>query len=171
MADAIFLHSDYDRIVEQTIEEIKKLGKLKGGEYAGDTDRLANFRRNGTQVGLPMETIWAIYYNKHHDSVMQFIKDQRDGKSRDRLEPIAGRVDDMITYLILFKCMLAEHDRPIEPEKFPNPWRINQQPARDARLTELRTVLMDPVVDTAVLHPAAGRCVANNISDPDRYPG
>ena len=46
MADAIFPHAEYDRIIETTIDEIRKLGTLKGGEYAGDVDRLANFRRN-----------------------------------------------------------------------------------------------------------------------------
>ena len=110
MADAIFPHAEYDRIVTRTVDEIKKLGTLKGGEYAGDTDRLANFRRNGKQLGLPMETIWAVYYNKHHDSVMQYIQDMRSGKKRERLEGIEGRVDDMITYLLLFKCMLKERD-------------------------------------------------------------
>ena len=108
MADPIFPHAEYDRIVETTIAEIRKLGTLKGGEYAGDKDRLANFRRNGKQMDLPMETVWAIYYNKHHDSVMQYIQDLRNGKNRERLEGIEGRVDDMLTYLMLFKCMLRE---------------------------------------------------------------
>ena len=125
MADAIFPHAEYDRIVTRTVDEIKKLGTLKGGEYAGDTDRLANFRRNGKQLGLPMETIWAVYYNKHHDSVMQYIQDMRSGKKRERLEGIEGRVDDMITYLILFKCMLKERsvNHQLAPMTFPNPWK------------------------------------------------
>lgn len=112
MAETIFSHKEYDRVIEQSMSEIVKLGSLKGGEYAGDTDRLANFRRNGIQLALPMETVWAVYYNKHHDAVMQFIQDLNSGKKRDRLEGIEGRVDDMLTYLILFKCMLVERNRP-----------------------------------------------------------
>lgn len=108
MPDTKFSHDDYDRLIKQTIGEILKLSTLKGGEYAGDVDRLANFRRNGLQVGVPMETCWAIYYNKHHDAVMQWVQDLSTGKKRDRLEPIAGRVDDMIVYLILLKAMLVE---------------------------------------------------------------
>lgn len=105
---AAFSHDDFARLINETVENIQRLSKLKGGEYAGDKDRLANFRRNGIALELPMETIWAIYYNKHHDAVMQFINDLNTGKHRDRMEPIGGRVDDMIVYLILFKAMLEE---------------------------------------------------------------
>ena len=110
MADAIFAHSEYETILNGTLDKIRVLGKLKGGEYAGDTDRLANFRRNGTALGLNMETIWAVYAAKHWDALMQFIQDTEHSKTRERLEPIDGRVDDLLTYLILFKCMLAERN-------------------------------------------------------------
>lgn len=103
-----FSQEQYARLIDTTVEKIQQLSKLKGGEYAGDNDRLANFRRNGEALGLSMETIWAVYYNKHHDAVMQFVQDLNTGKKRDRMEPIDGRVDDMIVYLILFKAMLQE---------------------------------------------------------------
>ena len=103
-----FSYKDYARLIDDTVENIRSLSTSKGGEYAGDQDRLANFRRNGVQLGLPMETIWAVYYNKHHDAVMQYIQDLNSGKDRVRLEPISGRIDDMLTYLILFKAMLVE---------------------------------------------------------------
>jgi len=104
----MFAHSEYQGLVESTIENINRLSKLKGGEYAGDVDRLANFRRNGETLGLPMEVIWAVYYAKHHDAVIQYINDLVAGKKRERLEPISGRLDDMIVYCILFKAMLIE---------------------------------------------------------------
>lgn len=103
-----FSHADYARLLADTVDQIVSLSKNKGGEYAGDVDRLANFRRNSVQLGLPMEVIWSIYYNKHHDSLMQFCQDIASGKDRPRTEPISGRVDDMITYLLLFKAMLVE---------------------------------------------------------------
>jgi hypothetical protein len=55
-----------------------------------------------------METVWAVYAGKHWDAIQQFIKDQRNGKERERLEPIEGRVDDLLVYLLLFKAMLQE---------------------------------------------------------------
>lgn len=104
----IFKHDDFTKIVDSTIEEIKKLAELKGGEYAGDTDRLANFRRNGDRLGLLMETVWAVYAGKHIDAVFQYVQDLQTGKTRTRLEGIEGRVDDIIVYMLLFKAMIQE---------------------------------------------------------------
>ncbi len=108
MTDKVFSHAEFDKLVAQTVQEIQKLSELKGGEYAGDTDRLANFRRNGKAQELPMETIWSVYAAKHWDAIQQYIKDERNGVKRSRLESIEGRVDDLIVYCILFKAMLAE---------------------------------------------------------------
>lgn len=99
---------DFVRIIEETVDQIKKLSTLKGGEYAGDTDRLANFRRNGANLGLEMEQVWAVYAGKHWDALMQYIKDLGTKTTRERLEPVKGRVDDLIVYLMLFKAMLKE---------------------------------------------------------------
>ena len=104
----IYDHSTWDALLTQTIDQIKQLSTLKGGEYAGDEDRLANFRRNAIALGLPMETVWAVYAGKHWDAIQQFVKDQRVGKDREKIEPIAGRVDDLLVYLLLFKAMLDE---------------------------------------------------------------
>ena len=157
--DRIFPHAKYNEIVKSTVAEIEKLGALKGGEYAGDNDRLANFRRNGVQLDLPMETVWATYYNKHHDAVMQYIRDLRNGKSRDRLEPIDGRVDDMLTYLILFKCMLDERREAANP--YP-PSMTSPFPPFPPGVRANAFVGM-----TGSLKREPGE----NISDPDRYPG
>lgn len=105
-----YSHERFALLVEQTVATIHKLSALKGGEYAGDDDRLANFRRNAAALGLPMETIWAIYCAKHWDAVMQYVKDLNSGKDRVRLEPISGRLDDIIVYCILFKAMIDERN-------------------------------------------------------------
>ena len=106
-----FKHAEYDALVDDTIRKIKELGVLKGGEYAGDDDRLANFRRNGFDQDLPMETVWRVYAAKHWDAIGQYIKDIRSGTQRKRLESISGRVNDLIVYLLLFKAMVVERDR------------------------------------------------------------
>jgi hypothetical protein len=103
-----FSSERYKEILDSTFQEILRLSKLKGGEYAGDDDRLANFRRNAEAADTTMELIWRVYIAKHWDAIMQYEKDIRTGKDRQRAEPIAGRVDDMIVYLLLFKCMIEE---------------------------------------------------------------
>jgi hypothetical protein len=105
-----FSHERWNALVDASFAEMKKLAQMKGGEYSGDDDRLLNFRRNGANLGLPMETVWAVYAGKHWDAIQQFIKDQRNGKERERLEPIGGRVDDLLVYLLLFKAMLQERN-------------------------------------------------------------
>lgn len=108
----MYSHERYAQLIDETIQKITTLSKLKGGEYAGDQDRLANFRRNAIALGLPMESVWAVYAAKHWDAVMQFVMDLNTGKTRERMEPISGRVDDLIVYLILFKAILEERDAP-----------------------------------------------------------
>lgn len=106
--DVIFSHDRWNKMIEETFDEVRHLAKAKGGEYSGDTDRLLNFRRNGRSLGLPMETIWAVYAAKHWDAIMQYIVDQRKGTDRVRLEPITGRIHDLLVYLLLLKAMVEE---------------------------------------------------------------
>lgn len=101
-------HERFNEIIEESIASIRKLSLEKGGEYAGDTDRLANFRRNAAEADVPMELIWRVYAAKHWDAVMQYEKDLRTGKTRPRSEPITGRIDDLIVYLLLLKLMYEE---------------------------------------------------------------
>lgn len=110
-AGAGYPNSTVDALIVATMERVRELRRTKGGEYAGDNDALANFRRNAARLGLQPEQIWAVYASKHWDSIMQLIQDLGAGKDRERVEPIAGRVDDLITYLILFKAMHEERSR------------------------------------------------------------
>lgn len=104
----ILTHEIFSKMVKETFDEVEKLSELKGAEYSGDVDRLKNFRRNGTDLDLPMEVIWRVYAAKHWDAVGQYIRDLHSNKTRVRLEPISGRVTDLIVYLLLFKAMLYE---------------------------------------------------------------
>lgn len=103
-----YSHERYDNLVAETFKKIVELGKLKGAEYSGDDDRLLNFRRAGEKLGLPKEVIWAVYVSKHLDAIMQYVQDFQTGRNRDRMEILAGRVDDVIVYMLLFKAMLDE---------------------------------------------------------------
>jgi hypothetical protein len=98
----------YEHLVDETVKKIQELSKLKGGEYAGDGDRLANFRRNAGNLELSMEQVWAVYAAKHWDAINQYVKDMAKGVARQRMESISGRADDLIVYLILFKAMVEE---------------------------------------------------------------
>jgi len=107
-------HKRWHQLIQAQVARINKLAESKGGEYAGDTDRLANFRRNGERLGVPMELVWAVYAGKHWDAIQQFVQDLVAKRDRQRAEPISGRVDDLIVYLILFQAILEE--RGSEPD-------------------------------------------------------
>lgn len=104
-----FPTENFKKIIDETVHQINELSEKKGGEYSGDDDRLANFRRNANALNLNKEDIWAVYAAKHWDAVMQYIKDGRTGKKRERLESISGRCDDLIVYLLLMKAMIQEN--------------------------------------------------------------
>lgn len=104
----IYTHDQWNKLLDGSIEEIKRLSIQKGGEYAGDSDRLANFRRNGANLGLTMEQVWAVYAGKHWDAIIQYVRDHSAGVERVRAEPISGRLDDLIVYALLMKAMVEE---------------------------------------------------------------
>jgi hypothetical protein len=116
--DKLFSPERFNEIVEATVIELKRLCVQKGGEYAGDADRLANFRRNAQALGLTMEDVWAIYAGKHWDAIQQYVKDARTGHKRLRSEPITGRADDLIVYLLLFKAIVEEREHVANPNLY-----------------------------------------------------
>lgn len=107
----MFSHERFNELLEDTVAKVVQLGDLKGGEYAGDVDRLANFRRNGERLSLPMEAIWAVYAGKHWDAIQQYCQDKITGRTRLRMEGIAGRLDDLILYCVLMKAIVEEDEQ------------------------------------------------------------
>lgn len=100
--------ADFNVVVQDTIASIENLLRVKGGEYAGSEDRLANFKRGQLRTGAhPYQVLW-IYLSKHIDSVETYIKDTAAGITRERSEPIDGRLDDIINYCLLMKALVKE---------------------------------------------------------------
>ncbi len=100
--------ADLDVVILDTVETIKNLLRVKGGEYAGSVDRLANFKRGAELTGAHPLQVLFIYMSKHYDAVMTYVKDQAVGQVRERSEPIEGRLDDLINYCILAKALIKE---------------------------------------------------------------
>lgn len=96
------------QIINNTLTQINKLNDTKGREYAGDDDALANFHNRAEQMGITPMQVWGIFYGKHSDAIYAYI---RNGKVLS--EPIEGRIDDAILYLILLKGLVLEHEHPL----------------------------------------------------------
>lgn len=100
----------YAELLTEVIEEITKLGKLKGDEYASGGDRLQNFRDAAKDSEVPMELIWKIYAGKHWDAIKTYVNDLTHDRTRPRMESIKGRAFDLIVYSILFIAMVEERE-------------------------------------------------------------
>lgn len=105
---------EYEALVEETFRNIQQLAAVKGAEYSGTVDRFANFRRLGYALDLPMEIPLLVYAQKHWDAITTYCNDVNQNVQRERSEPIEGRIDDIIVYMLLLKAMVRERGRNIK---------------------------------------------------------
>lgn len=136
--------SDSTSLFTETIKSMEKLLVVKGGEYAGSEDRLANFKRGGQLVGITPLQCAFVYASKHYDAIATYVRDDASGEERPRSESIEGRLDDLMNYCFLMKCIIREKEKgkqprtledagwvmkPVSPEEFerhlnnPQAWR------------------------------------------------
>ena len=82
---------------------------IKGKAYAGEGDSLANFKRNAERLDLTKYQIWAVYFNKHIDSINNAIQQSPDFPV-DESESLLGRIVDARTYLGILQCLVEEDE-------------------------------------------------------------
>lgn len=97
---------EFEFIVSKTFEEINSLTSSKGEEYSRSNDQLANFRRGAENNEITMHKVLSIYLSKHMDAIQSWINN-----GVELSEPIEGRINDAILYLILLKAMVYETKR------------------------------------------------------------
>lgn len=104
---------EFSSIVHEVHDKMVTLTHTKGLEYrAGDDDQFANFKKQSVELNMPMEKVLMVYLSKHLDSIRNYVRncpvshvEHYDPKLS---EPIEGRVDDAILYLILLRGMVRE---------------------------------------------------------------
>ena len=95
---------DFNALVEVARARQDQILRVKGDDYTRhEEDRLSNFKRSAAAIGLNPLHVWAIFFNKHIDAIMAFIK---TGKAES--EAIEGRIDDAQNYLHLFEALLND---------------------------------------------------------------
>jgi hypothetical protein len=100
-------HDGLTQIIDDTFAEIRRIRESKGKDYSrGEADTLSNFKRHAAALGLTPEQVWAVYASKHWDAVVSFCK-----HGQVESEPIDGRIDDALTYLLLLKGLIADRQR------------------------------------------------------------
>lgn len=98
---------EFEKILNQRLESIKKILCEKGKEYALNNDRLYNFKEATKMTDTNAKrALWGMLA-KHLVSVKDLIS--------DRLEAteylINEKIGDSINYLILLECLLIEEIR------------------------------------------------------------
>jgi len=102
----IYTSEDFGRTCQRTFASIVNLAATKGREYSGAEDRLANFRRYAETLDLDYRKVLLVYAGKHWDSICSYCKEGQVFSN----EGIEGRIDDLIVYLLLLKCMVYEQN-------------------------------------------------------------
>lgn len=97
-------------IAKETFAECIKTFEVKGEAYASNKDSLSNFKRNAERLEMSPFQIWAVYFNKHVDSVNNAIA-QNPACPVDKSEGLESRVTDLINYAMLLKCLLIENSK------------------------------------------------------------
>lgn len=95
--------SDFRQLLDETSDRLRELTTSKGVEYSNSDDQLANFKRLSQRLGLTPEAVILVYLTKHLDAIDSFVR-----TGRVHSEPITGRIDDAILYLVLLKAQIAE---------------------------------------------------------------
>lgn len=98
----------WQELIKNTLETICRISDTKGIEYRHDNDdRLDNFKRVAQATGTTPEQCLHVYLSKHMDAISNFIR-RGANPSKQLSEPIEGRIDDAIVYLLLLKGMVLE---------------------------------------------------------------
>lgn len=103
---------EFKLLLSQTCDRLNHLTETKGHEYANDADQLANFRRLAVILRLDPRVVLYVYLAKHLDAITHYIGQVQDDRPIACSEPIDGRIDDAILYLILLKALIMDGPLP-----------------------------------------------------------
>jgi len=103
---------DFEELCQQIQRDTTDILILKGREYAGSADRLANFKRNAELSGVDPLTVLHVYMAKHWDSFSTYVRDMQAKQPRELSEPNERRLHDLINYAVLAVALIQ--DKPKE---------------------------------------------------------
>lgn len=94
-------------MMDQVFAECQKLRDAGQKEYAHEIENaLRNFEQTGKDLGLPREKVLWIFAKKHLDGTLAWINGHRSQR-----ESVRGRINDVIVYLVLLRCMVEDDER------------------------------------------------------------
>ena len=95
------------KLIHELFAECLEISEAKGKDYSGTEDALANFKRGAERLGMTPFQVWAVYFSKHIDSVMNSIK-VNPKYPQVESEPIRGRIIDIIVYATCLEALMQD---------------------------------------------------------------
>ena len=97
---------ELSEFVERFFTDQKMIIVSKGTSYSGATneveDRLANFKRIASELGVSPLFVWFVYFKKHVDAVCTYVRCGQES------EPIRSRFLDLAGYALLGAALVEE---------------------------------------------------------------
>lgn len=100
---------DFNKVVTTTLAKCERTLTTKAEEYAGEQDRLHNFKQAGHLQQTTPETALGGMLSKHIVSVFDMIRDVEAGQSHS-IEQWDEKLGDAINYLLLLKGLVIERE-------------------------------------------------------------
>lgn len=100
--DDVRLHFD---AVWAKLQALRQAGQK---EYAGGENAFGNFERLAAKLQLPREKVLWVYLTKHLDGIEAWLNGHKSQR-----EPVTGRIEDAIVYLLLLHAMASEERLPV----------------------------------------------------------
>lgn len=98
---------EFDKIVKQLNDYSFDIMQNKRPEYTNeDTDVLHNFKETAERLEISELRVWAVFFEKHLQSILAHMKNANLKKS----EPIHSRFADVINYCYLGYALFVERD-------------------------------------------------------------
>ena len=97
-------HDELTKFLDNFGKEILDTIRAKNSDYAGASrNAFAAFDEAAAVLGLTREQVWAVYYMKHVQAVMRYIK-----TGGLMSESIMDRLTDLTAYPMLLAGMVSE---------------------------------------------------------------
>jgi protein tyrosine/serine phosphatase len=97
----------FDQVVEETLNELRKLLIIKGNEYLRNGNVYHNFEEGAKISGLSREKVLDGFLLKHEISIKDMTNDLDNGIVPS-IEKITEKFNDNLIYLLIKKAMLIE---------------------------------------------------------------
>lgn len=89
-------------LIWREIQDLRHSGQK---EYALDSDSFSNFNKLAEELNINRESVLWTYAMKHKDGIASYIRGYKSQR-----EDVRGRINDLIVYLMLLRCMIDEKE-------------------------------------------------------------